>query len=254
MCRYHIPKEQSLEFLFLYLNKNHDVFQLKYLPDVEPAFILMSQCSPEVSTDTSCNTKIKWVCDSAFGYYGVGYSTKHDGDAETKIKTMLDHVKLYLKKYNNTNENKRPDFKRGMGVLASAVYLNTCKTPMCAQMAAFYLLGGDRVIYSHKFAPLMLDQALDFLNVRSMTVTLDINNKPCERLSRYIWRPWFLRAYNIWDFTREFDMVTISSLSSSGELQFDIIKAIMEADTLPNGWDTYKYYTLDDIYYQSQTV
>ena len=114
MCRYRIPKEPSLEFLFLYLNKNHDVFQLKYLTDVEPTFMFMSQFSPEVSANISCNTNIQWVHDAAICYYWTGYSTKHAGVAVTRIKTMLDHVKLYLKKTNNTIENKRPVFKRGM--------------------------------------------------------------------------------------------------------------------------------------------
>ena len=86
-----------------------------------------------------------------------------------------------------------------------------------------------------------------------MSVTIDINNKPCERLSRCIFRPWLLRTYNLWDFTRAFEMVTISSLSSREKLQFEFIKAIMESDTLPNGWDTYKYYALDYSYYQSKT-
>ena len=152
--------------------------------------MFMSQFSPEISAAISCNTNIQWVYDAAICYYWTGYSTKHAGVAVTRIKTMLEHVKLYLKKTTNTIENKRHVFKRGMGVLASAVYSNTGKNQICSQMAAFYLLGGDRFIYSHRFAPLILDQVLDYLNGKAMAVTLDINNKPCERLSRYVFRPW----------------------------------------------------------------
>ena len=253
MCRYRTPKEPSLEFLFLYLNKNHDVFQLKYLPDVEPVFMFMSQFSHEVSAAISCNTNIQWVYDAAVGFYWSAYATKNTGVAVTKIKNMLEHVKLYFKKTNNTTENKKLVFKRGMGVLAPAVYSNTDKNPICVQMAAFYLLCGDRFIYSHRFATLILDQGLDFLNGKAMSVTLVLNNKPCERLSRYVFRPWLLRTYNLWDFTSAFEMVTISFLSSSDKLQFDFIKSIMESDTLPNGWDTYKHYPLYAEYYQSKT-
>ena len=147
MCRYRIPVLPPLEFLFLYLNKNHDVFQLKYLPDIEHTFIFMSQFCPEVSDAISSNTNIQWVYDSAVGFYWSSYSTKNAAVAVAKIKTMSQHVSLYLRKTKNTNENKSPDFKRGMGVLASAVYSNTGKNPICAQMAAFYLLGGNRFIY-----------------------------------------------------------------------------------------------------------
>ena len=107
------------------------------------------------------NTNIEYVYDTSVGYYWSYYSTKNAPMANIHVASMMTHVATYLKRVGYDTENPAnngtSNFSKGLRVLASAVFSNTGQHSICAQAAGYYLLGGDRFIYSDRFAPLILD-------------------------------------------------------------------------------------------------
>ena len=97
---------------------------------------------------------------------------KNTNESDKNIRSLEEHVALYLKKKNFDQINSAKSvFSKGLGLLASAVYSNTGQTSICAQVSAYYLLGRDIFSYFHNFTPLVCMKVTEFLKAKPVRIT-----------------------------------------------------------------------------------
>ena len=192
MCRYRYPRKPTKAHVELFLNSDHDVCHLKCEHETSPPFIYISTYPLEIMGVLGCNVNISYVFSSRIGFYFCGYSTKNQAASTNNVKTLKAQIKLYLQTKADTDKT---DFQKGLGVLASALLALTGQHAISDQIAFYYILNGERFIYSHAFAPLILGQLIDYLLGNDLKITYDIRNRSTERLSRYLFRSPLLESY-----------------------------------------------------------
>ena len=221
-CRHFLPHfptrdEPAIELFF---NKHGDVYEMVLKKFMRISSIYFAEFNPIVVGIMMCNSMLTYVRDPNVGFYLTEYSTKYQAKTKKESNALQDHLLKYFRRNLPTEEKKdetgnivrKTAFQKGLGLLSSGIYHNVGDVVVGAPMASHYNLKGDRFIFTCGWAYIIFNQVISYLSGGKQQVTLDIQNRNVERLTRYIYRHIALQTLNLWSFSEKFDLILLSDL------------------------------------------
>lgn len=212
-CRYHCPHGESTTHATTEYNEKipdkanesspKEIIKINLQIQRRAIFMFLTDCNLAVLAVLKCNNCTRYVLNQLISMYYGCYTTKHTKENEKALVELFRALNAYEDKLNAAKARSNPeemngsnssattersDWSIGYSRLLVATRASTNGETIGAPLAAFLARGNHLFQMSHETAPLLLQQALAFLNGSHLNASINKNGIIMAAVFDYVYR------------------------------------------------------------------
>lgn len=184
--------------------------------------VFMNTFCPAVSkSKLACNSNVRFLFGGSDAFYATKYSTK---DTQKEDTQSYDEVLNHTRKRMLKQMHQSP-FSESISRLIGATIVHNSRNVISAPMAAYLSRNNSRFKMSHLlcFVPMLdLKKYLDGKEFNTTIRTGGTSKYFESSVLNYIFRPIELKAINLFEFTRSYEAVNITSKNKDDIMKFAV--------------------------------
>jgi hypothetical protein len=184
--------------------------------------VFMNTFCPAVSkSKLACNSNIRFLFGGSDAFYATKYSTK---DTQKEDTESYDEVLKHARRRMLKQMHQSP-FSESISRLIGATIVHNSRNVISAPMAAYLIRNNSRFKMSHSlcFVPMLdLKKYLDGKEFNTTIRTGGTSKYFESSVLNYIFRPIKLKAINLFEFTRSYEVINITSKNEDDVMKFTV--------------------------------